>query len=245
MKDVERVVEKLKEIIDINGQSYLIDEPYKVYKELIKSGTDRKIAAAVLYVLTVGTIEHVDFTQSAELVSGTIQKECNLNKSMSDNLAMILCNLYSDENKKAWSDKNLEGLVQFLDEEFVCKWEGFEIWDAGNCTVDCHYKAEIHLSPTEKISEDKELSGMLKKNPFTAKESIHAVFSGRLQDCLDSSFREYCQADDYYEPVVEDFCGTLENDVNAWCKENGFEFMSWDGYGTDDGYEPKHTGRWH
>ena len=34
---MESVAEKLKELIDENGPKYLTEEPYKVYKELIRT----------------------------------------------------------------------------------------------------------------------------------------------------------------------------------------------------------------
>ena len=34
MNDVERMIEKLKELIDKNGYDYLTDKPLAVYKEL-------------------------------------------------------------------------------------------------------------------------------------------------------------------------------------------------------------------
>lgn len=57
-----------------------------------------------------------------------------------------------------------------------------------------------------------------------------------LRRYLDDKFDDYCTEDDYYQPVVEDF--EAEECVKDWCKANGFQFISCDGEGTDDGYEP-------
>ena len=118
------------------------------------------------------------------------------------------------------------------------------LWDAGNGTVDCHYEAAIILMPTEAIASDKELASQLKKNPFMAKEAIYDLFAKRLKEYLDREFEEYCTEDDYYQPVVEDYGSNLEYDLAEWCKENGFEFVSFEGDGGDDGYEPKYPRRW-
>ena len=51
-KPIEDIVKALKEIVDNNGPNYLIDEPFQVYTELIRTGNaDRKTAAALLHLL--------------------------------------------------------------------------------------------------------------------------------------------------------------------------------------------------
>ena len=119
------------------------------------------------------------------------------------------------------------------------------VWGEGNGTVDCHYEARIRLKPTETISEDKELVALLARNPFTPKEVIHDLFAKRLQEYLSYEFEEYCTEDDYYPPVVEDFGSNMEYALPEWSKENGFEFVSWEGDGDDGGYEPKFRKGWY
>lgn len=244
-KSNENIVFSLKGIIDKNGPSYLSDEPYGVYKELVESGaTDRKTAAALLHFLANGLLEDAK-CGDADLLSGIIRRECSLNKRQSDRLAIILISLYTGDNKREWKDKEREGLKSFLKEKFTCIWKGFAVWDAGNGTVDCHYEAEIILMPTEKISVDKELAQQLKKNPFMTKEAIHDIFARRLRKYLDDDFEYYCTCEDYYQPVVEDYGSNLEDDLLKWCEENGFEFVSIEGDGDDDGYEPKFRNNWY
>lgn len=161
---------------------------------------------------------------------------------MADRLASILFKLYSDKNKEEWSTKIKEGLIQFLKEEFSFDWKGFAVWDAGSGTVDCHYKAHVVLKPTETLADDKDVIAFLASNPFATKEEIYKLFSNRLLKYLDSDFEEYCTCDDYYQPVVEDYCSNLESNLKDWSKSNGFVFISCEGDGYDDGYEPKY--RW-
>lgn len=80
---------------------------------------------------------------------------------------------------------------------------------------------------------------LLSSNPFTTKEEIYELFAKRLQKYLDKDFKEYCTCDDYYQPVVEDYGSNLESNLEYWGKSKGFEFVSCDGDGSDDGYEPK------
>lgn len=170
-KKIESIVDALKEIIDQNSPKHLTDEPYRVYAELIESGSaDRKTAAALLHFLVSGMLDTADLSCEVEQLSGAIRRECSLNKKMADRLAIILNTLYSQDNKREWRCKDLKGLSQFMKEEFLYKWKGFAVWDEGNGTVDCHYEARIRLKPTETISEDKELVALLARNPFTPKE---------------------------------------------------------------------------
>lgn len=245
-KNIDSVAGCLKEMIDRNGPSYLADEPYEVFNSLLESGaTDRKTAAAILYVLVSGTLEGMRSECEAEVLSEGIRRECGLNKRMADQIASILHSLYSGAHKKEWESKDLEGLRQFLAEEFTITWKGFAVWDEGNGTVDCHYEAEIVLDPTEAVSEDEELSQELKKNPFMPKSEIHDLFSKRLKKYLDGEFEDYCTEDDYYQPAVEDFGANMEYDLPEWCKKNGFKLVSFEGDGDDDGYEPKFRRGWY
>ena len=235
-KSIESIAGSLKGMIDRNGPSYLTDEPYKVYKELIGSdAADRKTAAAILHLLASRTLELIDPDYDAECLSEAIRRECSLNKRMADRLALIMYTLYAGDHKKEWENKELEGLKEFLSEEFTCTWKGFAVWDTGNGTVDCHYKAEIVLSPNKEISADVELARLLKKNPFMTKEAICDLFTKRLRKYLDDQFEEYCTEDDYYQPVVEDYDSNLEYDLQEWCKKNQFEFISLEGDGGDGG----------
>ena len=245
-KNIEDTVICLKELIDKNGPSYLTDKPYEAYEKLIETGAaDRKTAAALLHFLVSTMLENISPDYDEEIFSRAIQGECSLNKKMADRLALIMYSLYSGEHKRDWRRKDLEGLRQFLAEEFVCNWKGFAVWDARGGTVDCYYEAEIVLTPTESIKADKELAQQLKKNPFLTKEAIHNLFVERLVDFLNRKFDYYCTDDDYYQPVVEDYACNLEDDLLEWCRENGFEYVSSDGEGDDGGYEPKFRNGWY
>ena len=129
-------------------------------------------------------------------------------------------------------------------EDYSCKWNGYAVWDEGNGTVDCFYEAEIVIKPTEEIVvKHKELDKVLTKNPFTTKTEIQKLFERSIQDYLESEFKEYCECDDYYQPVVEDF--DAEYSIKEWCGKNGFIFISCVGKGSDGGYDPKFRRGWY
>lgn len=241
-KPVEDIVKVLKDIINQNGLKYITTKPFEVYEKLLKSGaSDQRTATALLSVFVSSLIPFTD----EKLLSTFIQTECSFNEKMSDRLSSILRALYSEENRKEWINKKNEGLKEFLNGDFSCDWEGYAVWDEGNGTVDCHFKAHIILKPTDIIVGDKDLIALLSSNPFTTKEEISNLFIKRLIKYLDHDFEWYCTCEEYYQPTVEDYAGNLESNLKYWSELNGFDFISCNGSGYDDGYEPKHRiGGW-
>ena len=224
--------------MDKNGLKYLGDEPYGVYEKLVKSGVaDKKIAGAILYFLINGLHTLVRRDSKLETFSKTIKSQCSFNKAMADTLASIFLSLYSQNNRKEWRSKKLQGLGQFMNEGMACHWDGSSVWEDGNVEMNCSYEADIELIATEDFVPDGELAKMLLKNPFMTKEEISDYYDTLLTDYLDGVFDEYCNGDDYYPPVVEDF--ELRYYVEDWCKKYGLDIVSCEGDGSDNGYEPR------
>ncbi len=241
---IQIIIDELKIAIDQNGPDYLTREPYKAYERLKNSKkVSRKTSALILYALVNDIQSAATADMDPVLLSEKIRTRCSLNKKAADFLSAIFLGLYSEENEESWAKKDKEGLRQFLEDKFVCEWKGFSVWDEGNGTVDCYYQAEIILAPTKDSVADKGLSKMLKMNPFITKEEISHYFGECLRDYLDREFEMYCTAEDYYQPVCEDF--DVYDYVSEWCKEHGFEMISCDGDGGDGGYEPKHRSGWY
>lgn len=237
--DIGKTAAKLKEITGRSGLEYMVDEPYKVFKELCETGAaDRKTAGAVLYFLVNGMLDGLNEESECDDLSVEIQNKCCFNKEMADTLSSIFISLYSKENMDEWKDMNLQGFSQFKNEEFSLNWKGFAVWDYGMGTVSCHYEADITVRPTENVMVDSELSEALIKNPFMTKEALQEYYTKLLRDHLDSEFEDYCTCDDYYQPVVEDFMAD-RCAVSGWCRKNGFELIACEDSGYDDGYEPK------
>lgn len=235
-KYTEKVTAKLKEIIDRDGPDHLTDKPYEVYLELMQSeNADKETASMILYALANGV--HSAFMPDSDIVSisNVIENKCSLNRKAADYLAEIFLSLYSKENRSEWEKKSMEGVAQFLAEEFICTWRGFSVWDDGNGTVDCHYHADVVLSPTKDVTADRRLAQQLKKKPFITKQAIHEYFEKELYEYLDNEFEEYCTCDDYYPPVAEDF--EIDYYISEWAERNGFEMISCDGNGDDGEYE--------
>ena len=162
MEEKGNVVTKLKKIINANGLGFLGKNPYQTYTELMKDGAvDRKTAGAIS--------KYLDSKNDITELTKIIQDECGFNEDISYSIAEIFVNLYSKENVKKWKSKEKEGLKQFLHDEFTYKWTGYTIWYVSNVSMDCHYQAEIVLSPTQDVINDRELMKLLEKNQFLKK----------------------------------------------------------------------------
>ena len=117
------VINRLKDMIDREGQSYLTEEPYRVYLELKEDfAVDKIISGGILVFLVNGMMDYVGPESDFQELSRKIQKECSFNKKMADRLAGIFLSLYSEENTEEWESKNQKGLSEFLSEEFCCSW---------------------------------------------------------------------------------------------------------------------------
>ena len=239
---VGKISNVLKKMIDVKGPGYLACEPYSAFKELIGSGAaDRKTASAILCFLTNDMLKDVSGESDFVLMSKRVQKECGFNKKTADRVTAIFIALYTQDNEKEWKNKELEGLAKFKKENFVCTWKGYAYWDAGGGGVACHYESEIILI-SKKLVLDKKLQQAIEKNPFMTNEAISEHYRKSLREYLDLEFEEYCTCEEYYQPTVEDF--EIDHRVEEWCKRNGFEVISCEGSGYDDGYEPSFRRGW-
>ena len=237
---VETVISSLKGMIDRNGPHHLTNEPYQVYEELKESGiTDGKTAGAILLFLVNGMMDELNRDIDFDSLCKEIQKKCCFNKKMAEKLSTIFLSLYSIANKEEWKNRKLEGLSQFLKMNFSCIWDGLSIWQTEGGSVDCHYEAEMILRPIDPDCIGKKLSDLLNKNPFMTREAITDFYENDIRNWLDEEFERYCSCEDYYQPVVEDF--EFDYYLAEWCRKNGFEIVSYEGDGHDDGYEPSFT----
>lgn len=175
-----RAAAKMKEMIDPNGPGYLQDKPYETFLELRNSeAADDMTACAILHALVRGAIDDVKPGGDRISLSKAIQDKCSLQGDMADCLADIFLTLYSPSNVEQWDRMRMHGLELFAEKPFDCSWEGFAIWDGGNGTVDCHYRAKIVLSPRRPFTVDGELAQILGQNPFTGAEAPYGTISRR------------------------------------------------------------------
>lgn len=230
------VQNELKAIIDKEGKGYLAREPYGVYETLLEQNdVGKRAAGAVLLTLIAGVPDRQDILVDEDVLAKVIQEECLLNEEVSRYLSIMYKALFSEENEKHWSEKELSGLHKFMENDCRLHWSGETTWEPGGGFVVCHYEADIVLQPLATCADDRAMKAMLADNPFTEASAIERYFADALKAQLDYKFEEYCTEDDYYQPVVEDF--EIDYYVNEWCKLYGFEIVSCEGSGEDEGYE--------
>jgi len=237
MNYTEIIADRLKSLIDTNGFQYLEDHAYEIYEQLREEKLLNGIYARVLLICLLSA-DYKNYKRG-ELkktsLSASIQKNCGLRKDISDQMADVFVKLFGEENYAEWEEKYHSGFKKFCEEEWTFTWEGFSVWYVQNVQVDCKAKAwaTVRITDPSKVELDNEK--ILEKNPFIASEHIFEIYNKLLLKKLDSDFDYYCNCDDYYPPVAEDYYGNYEELVEMFCEKYGMELIdcNYDGETSD------------
>ena len=135
--------------------------------------------------------------------------------------------------------RGLDGGRVTLD-QWSYNWNGNAIWDYGTVAMDCHYQAKMTFGKGDSVVRGPEVQKLEMEKPGFTEEDVIIVLQDSLRDMLDQEFDDYCNEDDYYQPVVEDF--EAEDYAREWAEERSIELSSFEGKGFDGGFEPKHRG---
>ena len=100
----------------------------------------------------------------------------------------------------------------------------------------CSATATIKIVDPQKVGN--ELKKKLEKNPFMTSDEIFGHYQSILYDLLDSEFEEYCTADDYYPPVVEDFDVNYNHIIEGFCSKYGMELIASEYSGNSSDFDP-------
>lgn len=229
----------LKNWIEQKGLGDLGENAFEVYAQLQETKTCSPLISR-LVLLTLLSGIHVKASQLDDStgLGKEIQKSCCLNQKMSDFLASIYVEVFSPENKNEWQEKAGSGLKEFCGKEWTLAWEGECKWTYDGGHVDCTGSAKVTLKVASPQQVGEDLKQMLAKNPLTSAEEIFAHYQDELCSLLDSDFEEYCTAEDYYPPVVEDYGGNAEYVVTEFCQKHGLELVSSEYEGYTGDFEP-------
>ena len=234
------VIEFLKNYIWQNGFETLSENPFDVYKAMVRDGKDRhaidqKTARLVLITLMSKTHEIAFKGGSADKLIDHIQSEHYLNRKASEDLASMYLELFSEENRKSWNEAKEEGFEEFCQEEWTIEWQGSCYWHTkhgGN--FPCNAEASLVIAVQDKEMLHSHLSMELKTNPFLSADDIYRIIADEVRSNLDNDMEEYCNADDYYEPYFDEFIGEgtcdSENEWESW----GLEIVEFTGSGDVD-----------
>lgn len=230
---------RLKEMIEENGLDYLKENPFDIYSLLL----DEKVASPLsirMILLTLLTQVHLKAKELADpnAITRYIQRSCCLNTEMADFLSSIYAEVFSAENQKEWEKRAGMGFADFCRQVWKFSWNGDCEWSCrgGSMNCFCNATATIKIVDTQQVGN--ELQKMLEKNPFMASDEIFGYYQSMLGDLLDSDFEDYCTADDYYPPVVEDYVENFADFVNNFCKKHGMELIASEYSGNSSDFEP-------
>ncbi len=237
------VIEFLKKYIWKNGFEKLSENPFDVYKAMVKSskdkpGIDSRTARLVLITLMSKTHEMARKGSSADELTKHIQSEHFVNKNTAKNLTSMYLELFSDENRNSWNAAKEAGFEEFCKEEWTIEWDGRCDWHTKHGgSYPCSANARLTITVRDITKLHSHLSSELKSNPFLSSDDIYSILVKQIEADLDNDMDEYCNADDYYEPYLEEFVGEGTYESEAKWKSWGLELVEFTGSGNID-FEP-------
>ena len=238
-------VQAITALINANGPAYPAKHPAELLEVLSQELGDDPLVGALYYSCLYGIFkEAAKKSVSLEGLTEEIQKRCAFRKAFAGKLAKILKEAYSADNldrlKKA-KGTAFENLCDSAGWPFV--WDGEAEWTCGNGFVECfgHGEAEIRVVDREKLHSL--LQKILPNLAYYSQEEIQEAIAKQLSADLDRKFEEFCEDDDYYESVVEDY--DFEYDLKEYCRKYGLQARDFSYEGKDGGFEADFRGgRW-
>ena len=232
------VVEFLKDFIWKNGFEKLSEDPVSVYKAMVKHAIEPRVARLVLVTLMSKTHEMARNGISEDALIGYIQAEHFLNKKISKDLTSMYFKLFSAENRNAWNEAKEVGFEEFCKEKWTIEWDGRCEWrtkHGGSYPCTAEASLTFIIRDIEKLHSY--LSSELVSNPFLSADDIYSILVKQVENDLDHDMEEYCNADDYYEPYLEEFVGEGTYESEAKWESWGLEILEFTGSGDID-FEP-------
>ena len=237
------VIEFLKNYIWQNGFEKLSENPFNVYMTMVKSdkdkhGIDPGRARLILITLMSKTHEMAIKGCSSDELIDHIQSEHYVNRKVAKDLTSMYLKLFSEENRRSWNDAEEVGFEEFCKEEWAIEWNGRCDWHTKHGgSYPCSAEASLTIAVRDIEKLYNHLSLELKHNPFLSADDIYSILVKQIEVDLDNDMEEYCNADDYYEPYMEEFVGegTYESQLKwaSW----GLELVEFFGSGDID-FEP-------
>ena len=232
---MNHVMEFLEKYIWENGFETLSLRPFDVYDAMIKGGIDQKTARFVLMTLLSKTHEMAEKGCTADELICYIQSEHDVLKKTARDLALMYQELFSDENRKSWNDAREAGFEAFCEEEWTIEWDGSCEWHTKHGgSYPCIAEVSFAFTVQDKEKLRSHLSSELKINPFLSEEEVYDILSDQMEADLELDMEEYCNADDYYEPYMDDFAQEGTSESEARWKSWGLEISDLTGSGYVD-----------
>ena len=241
MATEDAMVRVLTKICDEKSAGYLESRPMSVYRTLVQDeGVDARLAGALLLTLLAGIPTLASEEHDVGALEGAIERACPLTQEACESLARVYCDLFDAHNMRRWDDLAWSGLEELKGASLELTWEGEEVWRPGSADLVCHYTADIGL--VGRYPQDDAVDAALEENPLLSAKDVLEMFAVSLRAFLDDNFEYFITADDYYPPLTSEF--EAEDYTRDWCSRHGFELSSFEGSGTDEGFEPPSRRRW-
>ena len=240
MNIMNDVIDFLKDYIWQNGFDKLSEDSFAVYEAMVQRSKDNpgiepKTARLVLVTLMTKTHEMARKGSSADEIVCHIQSEHCLNKKVAKDIAAMYLELFNDANKKAWKEAKEAGFEEFCESEWTIEWDGRCDWHTKHGgSYPCSADACLTFTIGDKKKLHNHLSSELKANPFLSADDLYGILMRQIEDDLDKDMREYCDADDYYEPYWEEFVGEGTYESEAKWQSWGIEIVEFTGSGDID-----------
>lgn len=143
-------------------------------------------------------------------------------------MADVFLTLFNEENVTVWSQNKLAGLKQFCRREWLFTWEALNVWPIQNVQVDSTGTATARVRIIDAAKVEEMNRDILKTNPVVSAEQLFEIYQQQLVEEIDLDFDDYCDADDYYPPVAEDYGVHFSDLIECFCEKHGMELIEYD-----------------
>ncbi|MBR1470976.1 MAG: hypothetical protein IJ600_04965 [Lachnospiraceae bacterium] len=225
----------LKEYIWKNGFEKLSNDPYAVYEMLLENRCEAKNSRMIMVTLMSGIHKLAKKGEDTSLIVDHIQAEHDIKKATAQKLADMYLEVFSAANQNDWKKAENKGFKEFCQGVWTVEWEGGCDWHTkhGGC-YPCSAKVTLVFSIRDVSMLRKHLKTELNQNPFLSSDEIRGILFKQIGEDLDRDLEEYCNADDYYEPYLEEFTGDGTYESEKKWKSWGLEIESINGSGDID-----------
>lgn len=227
------VIEFLQQFISNNGFEVLSRDPFSVYEAM--DGVDPRTARLLLITMMSKTHEMARKGCSEDELVRYIQSEHSVDKKTARKLASMYLEVFSDENRKSWNEAKEAGFRKFCEKEWSLEWQGSCDWHSKHGgSYPCSAEASLTFTVQNRKKLRSHFSTALASNPFLSADDLFRILAKQMEADLDRDLDEYCNADDYYEPYLEEFVGDGTYDSEEKWKSWGLDLMDFTGSGDID-----------
>ena len=234
------IVEDVTKIIVTHGLSFLESQAWTVYTTLLHNKHSQVLAQLILSSLAAHIPTELLALLKARGKSGAPEKtkieheelirilteKCFLNAEATSMLADFYTELFAPETFTALKKKEGKGFQDFCKKTHEFDWEGNATWVTKFKTS---FEYSANMTVVYKV-EDKSkvkaaVSDLMAKNPYISEEELADYFEKYLQEMLDDTFCDYVNGDDYYQPILEEYCFNVEDEIKEFLSKYGLELL--------------------